>query len=311
MWPIALSVIGGLILGYIFYPVYKVVLRVVKEKNISALIIVLLILFLIFIPLWFLFPVVSSQIFDAYLYTQKVDFSSLLSGILPEAVSKDTTSLVNGFISNLVNSLFSKFSQILLNIPDLLLQAAVILFVFFFAMRDGEKMKEFAKGISPFAPHTEESISKQFKEITGSVIYGHIVVGIIQGLLTGAGLYLFGVPQVLLLTLLACLASVMPIIGAWLIWIPAVVYLLISGHTEAGVALFLWGAILVSWVDNILRPYIVSRRSNVNSGIVLVGMIGGLLIFGVLGLILGPLILSYLIVLLDAYKNKKLSAFFK
>jgi len=311
IWPIALSIISGLILAYMFYPVYNFILKIVREKNISALIIVLLTIFIIFIPLWFLFPVISKQVFEVYLYSQNIDFSVLFKSILPETMSKDTTTAITNFISNIVTSLFSKFSQTLLDIPNLLLQAAVILFVFFFAMRDADKLKEYAKSISPFSQEAERNISKQFKDITNSVIYGHIVLGALQGVLTGIGLYIFGVPQALLLTIIAILAAIIPIIGAWLVWIPAAIYLLIQGNTGAGIGLIIYGSILVSWIDNILLPYIVSRKSNISSAVVLVGMIGGLFIFGVIGLILGPLILSYLIILLDAYKDKKLGKFFQ
>jgi len=310
VWPIIVSILAGLILAYMLHPLYLIVLKVVREKNISALIIVLLLLFLIFLPIWFLFPVVVKQVFEAYSFMQKVDIFSFLKPLLPQTSSNDTLALLNSFVSNSITSIFSKFSQILLDLPNLLLQLTVILFVFFFAMRDSNKLKEYAKGISPFSSELEKSLSTQFKEITNSVIYGHIIVGILQGILTGIGLLIFGVPNVLLLTLVAVLASVLPIIGAWLVWIPAGIYLLTSGHTGAGIGLMLYGAIFISWIDNVIRPYIVSRRTNLSSGIVLIGMIGGLMVFGVLGLVLGPLILAYVIVILDAYKDKKLSELF-
>lgn len=311
LWPIAISIIIGLILAYIFYPVYNLVLKVVREKNISALIIVLLIIFIIFLPLWFLFPVVTRQIFEAYTYSQKIDIYTTLKSFIPETLSRDTIVMVNNFISKIVSAVFTQMTNTLLDITNLLLQAAVVLFVFFFAMRDAEKLKSYVKEISPFSEELEESLSKQFKEITRSVIYGHIVVGVLQGVLTGIGLWLFGVPNVLILTILAILAAIIPVIGAWLVWLPASLYLLFSGHTGAGIGLFLYGAILVSWIDNILRPYIVARKSNISTVVAVVGMLGGLIVFGIIGLIIGPLILAYLLVLLDAYKDKKLSRFFQ
>lgn len=310
VWPVLLSVISGLILAYIFYPVYKIVLRIVKEKNVSALIIVLLFLFIIFLPVWFLFPIVAKQIFEAYSYSQKVDLIGSLRNILPQELSKDMLSLLGNFASNSANLVFSKLSNILVDLTNILLQFVVVIFIFFFGMRDAEKLKEHVKGISPFSPEVEKNISTQFKGITNSVIYGHIAVGILQGILTGIGLFIVGIPNALLFTVLAILAAVIPVIGAWLIWIPASIYLLSSGHSTAGIFLFLYGAIFISWIDNILRPYIISRKSNVSSAVVFVGMIGGLIVFGIIGLILGPLILAYLIVLFDAYKNKNLSEFF-
>lgn len=310
LWPIFLSIIAGLILAYIFYPLYKIILRVVREKNISSLIIVLLIIFILFIPLWFLFPMITRQVFEVYSFTQKIDFSGMIGDILPQTISTDTIAMINSFISKLVNAVFSRFSESLLNIPSLLLQAIVILFVFFFAMRDGDKLKEFAKGISPFSSTFEESIIKQFKDITNSVLYGFFVVGVIQGITTGIGLFIFGMPQALLLSAVATVAAILPVLGAWAVWIPAAIYLFVQGHTGAAIGLALYGVLIISLVDNALRPYLVSRKTNISSAIVLIGMIGGLIVFGIIGLVLGPLILSYLIILLDAYKNKKLTDFF-
>ncbi|MBU4086496.1 MAG: AI-2E family transporter, partial [Nanoarchaeota archaeon] len=291
------------------YPVYKMILRVVREKNISAIILVLLLLFLIFLPIWFLFPLVVRQLLSSYSYLQQADILTPLRAIFPQASSADMSAIANTFISNSLNAVFSQFSSFLLDLPIILLQLTVILFVFFFALRDAEKLKQYIKGLSPFSAELEKSLSSQFKEITNSVVYGHVIVGVIQGILTGAGLLIFGVPNALLLTVLAILASVMPVIGAWLIWLPAGVYLLTSGHTGAGIGLVLYGAVFISWIDNVIRPYIVSRRTNVSSGIVLIGMIGGLIVFGLMGLVLGPLILAYLLVILNAYKDKRLLEF--
>ena len=310
IWPIVISILTGLILAYIFTPVYTRVLGVVKEKNISAIIIVLLLLFLLFLPAWFLFPVISRQIFDAYVYSQSLDLTSIFQKLLSSQVSKDALVVITNFVSHSTNFIFTSLSNILLDLPNILLQLVVILFVFFFGMRDGEKLKEYIKGISPFSKQLEDSLSEQFKGITKSVIFGHVVIGILQGILTGIGLFIAGVPNMLMLTVIAVFAAIIPILGAWLVWIPVVIYLFASGHTGPAIFLLLYCGILVSWVDNILRPYIVSRRTNLSSGIVFVGMIGGLISFGVMGLVLGPLILAYLIVIADAFREKKMTEFF-
>lgn len=310
MRPVLIATISGLLLAYIFYPVYRRVLKIVREKNISSLIVVLLFLLIIFLPIWFLFPVVMRQIFDAYLYSQKVDIIGSLRNLFPSEFSTDAMSVINTVISSSINSIFSQATSFLTNIATILLQFVVVIFIFFFGMRDADKLKEYAKGISPFSKELESNLEEQFKGITSSVIYGHIIVGVLQGILTGIGLFIAGVPNVLMLTFIAVIAAVIPIIGAWLVWIPASIYLFASGHTGSAIFLVLYGAIFVSWIDNFLRPYIVSRRSNLSSAVVFVGMIGGLIVFGVVGLVLGPLILAYFLILLEAYKNKKLTEFF-
>jgi predicted PurR-regulated permease PerM len=96
-----------------------------------------------------------------------------------------------------------------------------------------------------------------------------------------------------------------PLLGPYLIWIPVVIYLLIGGNSFSAAGLSIFG-LIASSIDNVLRPLIVSRRTKLHSALVIVGMVGGLLIFGVLGLIIGPLILAYLLIVLEIYRNKKL-----
>jgi len=314
IWPIATAVITGLILSFLFYPLYKKVLFLVKEKNISSLLIVLLVVIVILVPLWFLFPIIIKQAFDAYLYIQKIDVSVFIKAIFPTLASteifKNLTSSINSFISALIGNLLSSTSGILLNLPNFLLKLAIVLFVFFFGMRDAELLKNYVTSLSPFSKATQNELVKKFKDITNSVIFGYIIVGIIQGVLTGIGLLIVGVPNFLILTVIAILAAVIPVLGAWLVWIPASVYLIASGKVAPGIILLLYGAIVISWIDNIIRPYIVSRKTKISSAIVFVGMIGGLIVFGILGLVVGPLILAYLLLLLDAYRKNKIPGLF-
>ena len=111
-------------------------------------------------------------------------------------------------------------------------------------------------------------------------------------------------PNALILTLLACLAGVFPIIGVAIIWVPVAIYLLIAGNTLPTLGVIIFGLISSS-IDNFIRPIIVSKRTHMPSSLILIGMIGGIFLFGILGLILGPLILAYLLVILEIYRNKR------
>ena len=312
--PIIISIIWGLIMAYIFYPIYTFLFKRVKEENITALLIVFLVIFILFLPLWFFLPIISKQIFEVYSYFQTLNFGTLINNLIPgttsPALQTEIVTLINGFISKVISALVSTFSGILINLPNIILQAVVALFTFFFALRDGVKLKEYIKDIAPFSKSLEKSISKEFKNMTKAVIFGFIVTGVVQGLFTGLGLFVFGVPQASLLTVVAIFTSIIPVLGAWIVWVPAAIYLLTTGHIVAGISLIIYGAVFISWLDNILRIWIVSRKTQLSSAIILIGMIGGLFVFGIIGLIIGPLVLSYLIILLDAYKEKKFSEIF-
>lgn len=310
--PVLLAIFAGLLMAYVFNPVYKVLFKVVKRKNTAAFIMCLLILVLIFVPLWFLTPLLVNSIFDFYLYIQKINLVSIIRGIFPSLFDSSTFSnefgaALNNLVTKSINYVINAFSDFMVNLPRILIQMAVALFVFFFALRDSDKLGAFARSLSPFNKDLEDSLITKFKHITFGIIYGQIIVGIVQGILTGIGYYIFGVPRPMLLMLLTILASIIPFIGAWLIWIPASIILIATGNTTAGIGLFIYGA-AISWVEHIMRAYIVSKPAKVHSVIIFVGIIGGLIVFDILGIFLGPLILSYLIILIDLYKQKKLFA---
>lgn len=314
LWPIATAVITGLILAFVFYPLYLKSLKIFKEKNLAAILIILVVILIIFLPLWFLLPLIAKQVFDLYLYIQTLNVHGFIQNIFPSLAetefSRDLATSLSSFISNIVTATLSSASNIFLDFPRFALKVIVVFFVLFFGMRDAELFKNYVKSLSPFSKKTEEDLSKKFKDITSSIIGGYIIVGVIQGILTGIGLLIFGVPQALLLTVLAIFTSIIPILGAWVVWAPAAIYLLVSGRFIFGIALALYGGLFASSIDNFLRPYIVAKKTELSTAIVLVGMIGGLLVFGILGLIIGPLILSYLLIVLDAYRNRRFPSLF-
>ena len=311
--PIILSIVTGLIMAYAFFPIYKRIYKILKEKNTSALAVCFMIFLIVFIPLWFVIPTIMKQSYGLFSASQGIDIAGLISKVFPTAsqqFQKELSSIIINFIGDMSSTVLNYLKIFLLNLPTVLLHLAVVVFVFFFTLRDHDKLKKFASEISPFRKDKEKILIRKFKELTSSVIFGYIIVGVIQGIATGFGLIIFGVPNALILTFLAIFASILPMVGPWFIWVPVAIYLFVTGNAGAAIGFGLYSAIFVSSIDNILRPYIVSRKTGTSSVIVLIGMIGGLFLFGILGIILGPLILSYLILFLKAYKDKTLSDMF-
>ncbi len=311
--PIVLSIIGGLLLAYIFTPVYRITYKLIRERNTSAFFMCLIVLVLILVPLWIFIPIIVEQIFDLFSLTQNIDFSQVVQAIFPSSqpqFQQQVTTVVIKFVGNITSSAIEYLIGFIQNFPTVLLNLAVVLFVFFFSLRDQEALREFISGISPFRKDKESVLVKRFKDITSSIIFGYIIVGAIQGLALGAGLWWFDVPKALTLTILGMFAAMLPMVGPWLVWIPIAIFLFIGGNTSAAIWFAIYCTVIVSSIDNVLRPYIVARKTGTSSVIVLVGMIGGLFVFNILGLILGPLILSYLILFLKAYKDGTLSDMF-
>lgn len=306
--PILLSIILGIILAVVLTPVYNRLYKIIKSKNISAALICILLLLLIILPIWFLTPILINQSFKVYLSTQQLDFVTPLQNIFPslfasEEFSAEVGSILYSFVTKITNSLVNSFANIILNFPVIFLQLLVVFFTFFFILRDKEQLVEYIQSLLPFPKNIEKKLFESTRAITISVIYGQVIIGIAQGLLVGVGFFIFRVPNALLLTLLATIAGIFPIIGTAIIWLPVVIYLFIAGNTIPAIGVTLFG-IISSSIDNFLRPMIVAKRAKLHSSVILVGMIGGLFFIGILGLILGPLILAYLLIILEIYRNR-------
>ncbi len=309
--PILLSSIFGLILAFIFYPVYKILFKWVRSKNLAALIICTFFIIIIILPIWFFTPLVIRQGFEMYTSLQRVELAPALQEFFPSIFSSaDFTQTVSvafdTMVSRAASGILNSFTNLLLNFAVILLHVFIILFLFFFGLKEGDKYVEYAKELFPWTKETGEKIFKRFSDITYSVINGQVIGGIFQGLSAGVGLFIFGVPNALVLTIFSTILGVLPVIGPWLIWVPVSIFLFISGRPFAAIGLLIYGSVIVSWIDTIIRQIIVSKKTNINQAVILVSMIGGLLVFGFLGLILGPLIISYLILLIEIYKSKKI-----
>lgn len=308
--PVLLSIIAGLILAYMFTPAYeKICSKLGNRKNLSALIITLFIIVVIIVPIWFIIPTLLQQVFDMFTFSQSIELNKLVASIFPTAspqFAAQVTIALNSFIGKIVTVSLNSMNNLFLDIPIISLHLVLVFFVFFYSLRDGQELRNYISELSPFTKSKEKVIVQQFKNVTDSVIYGQIIVGLVQGSLAGLGLLIFGIDKVVVLTTLAIFLSVFPLLGPFLIWIPVTIYLFISGYPSVAIGYLLYNLLIVSTVDNILRTYLVSRKTNLSPAFIFVSMVGGFLVFGIMGLFLGPLIVAYFIMFLHSYKDKTL-----
>ncbi len=306
--PVAMSILFGILLAYILYPVYKWVLSKLKNENLSALLICAGLIAIILFAGWLIFSSLANQAVDLYFSLQNTNLANVVSEILPNFLSSELSSnlagSLNSFISNMLANSLSKFTSFILNLPVIMLQLFIVVFVFFFSLRDGKKGVEYMKSLSHLGKETQEKFFKQFKDITNSVLLGQVVIGIAQGIIAGIGYFIFGVPNALILTILTMFVGIIPLIGPWLVWLPVDIYLFMVGRTGAGIGLLIYGLVIISWIDVFIRPLMVSRKTEINSAIVIIGMLGGLFVFGILGLIIGPLVLAYVLLVIELYRKK-------
>lgn len=314
--PFLYSIITGLLLVFLFSPLGDWLGKFIKNKNILAGILSLFLVLLIVIPFVFLIPRIMNEVIQVFLSSQQLDIGDLIQKIIPSLSDSDViltgvSSAFNSFIKNLTKNLVESLSKFLLEIPLIISHLFVIFLTFFFVIRDKEKILEGIKELLPFPKSFREKIFQSTKEVTVSVIYGQLTIGLIEGAISSIGFFLFKVPNPILFSILITLAGILPAVGPTIVWIPVAIYLFATGNVVSGVGVVVFG-LITGLVTSILNPLIVSKRTKMNALVILLSMIGGLLFFGILGLILGPLILGYFLIFLDIYKNKKfLSVLFK
>ncbi|HVY01613.1 MAG TPA: AI-2E family transporter [Candidatus Nanoarchaeia archaeon] len=307
--PILLAAIGGLLLAYIFNPLYVRLNNKLSKPNLSALLVILIAALIILIPLWFVTPILVQQVFNIFTASQGIDFSAIVKAIFPtssDVFLKQMIVTINSIVSTSSSAVLNGLVNIFLNLPSLIFNIVVIAIVFFFSIRDSEKLAKFISDVSPLAASKEKAVVQHFKDITNSIVFGQVIVGIAQGIFAGIGLFAFGIPNAFVLTLLAVFLSIIPFIGPAVLWIPTTIALFAQGSTGIAIGFLLYNVFIVSTVDNVLRVYIISRKTNTSQILMLAGMIGGVLLFGLLGLILGPLILAYFMMFVELYRSNKL-----
>ena len=280
----------------------------INSPNISSLLICTFLILLIAIPIWFLTPILLNQTFNLYVASQNLDIATPLNKIFPSIFgsnqfSSELVSLIRSLITNSANSLVNWASDLLTNFLTLSLQFLIVLFTLFYFLRDREKFTDYIKGLLPFSKEIERKFFTQTNEITTAILYGQVVIGLIQGLIVGLGFFIFGVPNALVLTIFACIAGVLPILGTTIIWLPVAIYFVIQGSIFGGLGVTFFG-LFSNIFETFARPMWVSKKTSIHPAVVLIGMIGGIFIFGFLGFILGPLILAYLFIILDLYRSK-------
>lgn len=183
----------------------------------------------------------------------------------------------------------------------------LMLFVLFFVLRDGP---ELARKLVPLLPVEEQRRTRLWRhlaDVVSAVFLGIGTAAFLHGLLIGIGAWFVGMPAALLIGVLAALLALIPIVGSALVWLPCVFYLSLQGHTGAALFLAGWSVLLVGTIDHVARPLLISGRAAIPTLPVFLGVIGGLHAFGLLGLFVGPIVLSVLVAMFR-YEHEQLEA---
>jgi predicted PurR-regulated permease PerM len=182
-----------------------------------------------------------------------------------------------------------------------LLQLFVLLYAMFFFLLDGPDILRKILYYIPLDPAEEEALLERFVSVTRATLKGSLLIGAIQGATAGLAFWAVGVPGAAFWGTVMVVLSVIPAVGAALVWVPAVVYLFLVGKVAAGVGLFVWCALVVSTIDNFLRPRLVGRDARMSDLLILLSTLGGIFVFGAVGFIVGPIVAALFVTIWHIY----------
>jgi predicted PurR-regulated permease PerM len=298
------------ILAYVTGPYYLRVLRFCgKRSSLAAAIATLVLMVVLVAPVSFLLIRLQSELAEAYrnmstkfadqplVLPKAVTGIPVLGPILDEAVTQvwNDPELRKEQVKEWLEPWVRELAGIIGRIGRTALQLAVTTITLFFFYRDGELVLEQARiGLRKVAGEPADRYLKAVGETTQAVVFGLIVSALAQGLIAGIGYAFIGVGTPILLGALTAVTALVPFLGTVAVWGPIGLWLLLSDQVAIGLALLAWGAFIVNPTDNILKPLLISNATDVPLVIVLFGVMGGLLAFGLVGLFLGPLILAVL-----------------
>ncbi len=304
--PFLPPILVALLLAYIFNPVYLKLKRILRKKSIAAIVSTIFILLIIGLPLVFVANTFAQQTHTAYILLKKEiltesfyidklglqEFSSQMKAITVNAIEKGSTGLINFATSFMIN------------VPKMILSFFIMLFVMFYTFTHGKEFVDYLFSFVPMREKNKEHLRKRFERVVTSLIYGIILIGILQGIFGTIGFYIFNIPTPLFWGIIMTVLSILPVVGTWLVWIPAAILELLAGDMASGIGLLVYGAIIMVYFESFARPHWVGKRANIHPLIVLLGVFGGIVLFGILGVVLGPLILALTLSFLDIYRKE-------
>ena len=319
-WPFLSPVVLAAVASIVSYPLYRTFLRMFGlgkgGKTLSALLTVIVVAIVVLVPLFFLVGSIYSEVQTLYaLLTDEGNRSQLISvldigsqtlsamvfGVLP---AKSFYSLnVTTYIKNALEWIFGNLDVVISSMAKIAGYALVFLLATFYFLRDGKELKRLFMSWSPLLEQNEEYITLTFKRAVRSVFAGNLAVSLLEGISIGLAFTAFGIPAPALWGTVAAIAALVPGFGVSLVVIPAAAYLIISGEYAYAAGLFIWGYAGIVVIDHIIGPTLVNKGVRVHPFIVLLSILGGLLAFGLIGFILGPIILVVLFTLLEIYKS--------
>ncbi|WP_178917608.1 AI-2E family transporter [Natronomonas gomsonensis] len=302
--PFVEYVVLAALLAYVLHPVHR---RLEPRLGEMAAAITLIIGTLLAIvgPLLYVISVFISDLRTIARGESGLDVTVLEARTLElTGIEVDLSEILTSSAQQIFTVLFGGVGGVVATTLKIGMGIAVMVFLLYYLLLEGEAFVVWFYDLVPLPDHITERLLQKLDATTWGVVVGHISVAIAQALLAGVGLWVAGVPDASFWTFIMVILSLLPLIGAFMVWGPAAAYLVVVGDVGSGVLLALYGLTVVSLFDNYARPIVIDRRAHINPGVLLLGVVGGIYAVGFTGVFVGPIVIGVFVAAMETYRTE-------
>ncbi len=325
LWPYMGAVLWALFIAIVFQPLqHRMMQRTGRRGSLAALLSLLVILLIVILPVILVAMSVAQEVTDVVqqMRSGQMDvFASVQKAI--EGLPAWVRSLLGRFgifdvagLQRQVGALLTSSSQTITThvlglgqiTLDFVVAMFVMLYLLYFMLRDGEQLAARLTQAVPLETQHTERLLGQFATVVRATVKGNVVIAIVQGALGGAAFAALGIPGALLWGTLMTLLSLLPAVGAALVWAPVAIWMFMTGQLGSAAALTAWGVLVIGLIDNVLRPILVGKDTRLPDYLVLLATLGGISAFGLNGFVIGPVIAAMFLVAWDLFTRVRQQA---
>ncbi|QNI36140.1 AI-2E family transporter [Edaphobacter albus] len=309
--PFLVAIVGAIVIAIVTERPYLWLTSKIGHPNLCATLALIAVILSIIVPIFFLAQDVSGQIANiianlrnpstqqkiADYFSRHPTLEMRIETITDTLNLEDTIKSIGGFVGK-------QFASLIGSSIGAITQIVAMLFILFFLYRDRELAGRFARSLVPLNNQEANKFLSNLRGTIYATALGRLAIAALQGALAGLAYWLLGVPNVFLWGILTAVMAMVPAFGAFLVWVPIALYLGFSGHWIKAAILAVWGGGVVSLIDNFLYPILVGPHLRQHSVAVLLSILGGIALFGITGIILGPLAFTAASTLLDIWRER-------
>ncbi len=320
-WTYISAIILALLTASVLYPMYLLINKLFKgRESLASLFMVFFVFLVLTIPVGWFVSTLSNEAFDFYnrasnavslkkiqdslesdsIWAQRIRKVGKMTGV--EFTRETVEKLATSIGKNVGFFLYRQTSSIATNLLSFLVHFFLMMLLLYYLFRDGVRLKDYISQLLPVPKEQHEKVVKKFQEMGRAIIVGNGFAGIVQGILGGLGFYMFGLHSPFLWGTIIAFMAFLPIIGASLIFVPAAAIILVQGKTGLAIGFLAYNVFYSSIMEYLIKPRVIGEGMQMNSVLVFIGIIGGIKLFGILGIIYGPLIITIFLTLAEIYR---------